>query len=252
MRLVPSRIGAVAVGLVAVVIAFAPATSTAAACPGSDGGNASSVIGLSIPDAAGNPPAARTLSCDPAPSSGGGADAGTGGSGSPPGSGSGGVRSGGGGVGGSAAGVPTPAGTTAETEGELVLDPTRVVAGEMITATGSGYTPGEVVTLMVQSGNVLIDEYTADASGNLSIIFTVPDDTRVGSHAAEASGATSGMVNSGEFDVVSAASGASGGPPSIVWVLGILALLVIGAAVALIVVLRSGVTKLTPATGAPA
>jgi len=91
------------------------------------------------------------------------------------------------------------------------------VEGSLI-VTGSGFKPGETVTLVLHSTPVTLGTTTADSQGSFSTTVTIPADTTPSNHTIIATGNTSGSTSSTSIVVVSATtsggtsnSGSSGG-----------------------------------------
>jgi uncharacterized repeat protein (TIGR02543 family) len=60
--------------------------------------------------------------------------------------------------------------------------PTSAHQGDTITITGSGFDPGEQVTVELHSSPVTLGTVTANAAGNISGAVVIPADTEVGEH----------------------------------------------------------------------
>ncbi|MBG6055803.1 hypothetical protein IWX81_002231 [Salinibacterium sp. CAN_S4] len=216
-------------------------SAVAATCPGT---SSSLPVTVTIPDigqsgggdVAGPTPTACATTPPPA----------TGGSGTTPGgSGSGSGRPGS----GSAATPATPAGTSgevvapippatpSENASKLELDPERISANEWMTATGTGYNAGENVQFVLYPGAEVIDSYVADATGNVTARFRIPEETRSGSHVLEATGWVSEKVSNGEFTVVTPAG--AGAIPTLWWVVIVCGSLLLGLIVLAIYFRRS-------------
>ncbi|MFT4236033.1 MAG: choice-of-anchor G family protein, partial [Microbacterium sp.] len=72
----------------------------------------------------------------------------------------------------------------------LTTDPTSVEPGDDVTLTGSGFEPGETVTIVPSDGGDPIT-VTADDDGNITATYTVPDDAEPGDLTFTATGDTS-------------------------------------------------------------
>jgi hypothetical protein len=68
----------------------------------------------------------------------------------------------------------------------------NVTAGETQTATGRYFQPGEKVTAVMHSTPVTVAETVADAAGNVTVAWTIPAGTALGTHTIELTGAVSG------------------------------------------------------------
>ncbi len=117
-----------------------------------------------------------------------------------------------------AAAVGTPAhrgvdDLTAANHGGVSLSPTRVRAGERVTATADGFAPGEWVSATLFSTPADLGMVRADASGRLTATVTVPADTAVGEHRFALVGQVDGRVLWTELEVLAtdAATGGSDG-----------------------------------------
>ena len=102
-----------------------------------------------------------------------------------------------------------------------------VEAHQFMIASASGYAAGEKVQLVLYPGAVVVGSFLADASGEFSARFRVPDDTRPGAHVAEATGWVSGFVANKDFVVTTTVLAA--GVPLLWWVVVVLAVLLISA-----------------------
>ncbi len=76
----------------------------------------------------------------------------------------------------------------------LVLSTVTVTQGGQLSVTGKGYPAGAVVTFTL-SPNVVLGTATADANGDATLVFTVPDDTSPGMHAITADGVPAGQCD---------------------------------------------------------
>ena len=81
------------------------------------------------------------------------------------------------------------------------VSPSVVTPSASVTATGTGFAPGEPVTATVHSTPVDLGTYAADAHGSVTIHFTVPSDLEPGTHALVLTGLTSGHVDGAVFVV---------------------------------------------------
>jgi hypothetical protein len=122
--------------------------------------------------------------------------------------------------------------------GGLKLDHETIEPHGLMTASGSGYAPGEKVKLVVYSTYTVIGNYTADAAGHFTAQFRIPDDLAPGEHVAEATGWDSRHVANKEFTVVTPAA-AVGGIPFLWWLIVVVSVLLIGIVAALLYFRRS-------------
>ena len=99
--------------------------------------------------------------------------------------------------------APTPPSKPTDNAAKLELNPERLSVKEWMIAKGNGYTAGENVQFVLYPGAEVIGSYLADASGNVTARFRIPDETRLGSHVLEATGWASTRVSNGKFTVVS-------------------------------------------------
>lgn len=82
---------------------------------------------------------------------------------------------------------------------------TTIPLGGTTTVTGSGFTPGEQVTITLYSTAVLLATATANGSGVVVQTVTIPADLEVGEHRIELVGLTSGAHASFQIEVLGAA-----------------------------------------------
>jgi hypothetical protein len=122
-------------------------------------------------------------------------------------------------------GKPTPPASPTSGAGKLDLDHDAISAKEWMTATGTGFTPGENVQFVYYPGAVVIGSFVADGKGKVEARFRIPDDMRPGVHTLEATGWTSKHVLNKEFTVTTVAAGAF---PYLWWVWVVLGVLVLG------------------------
>ncbi|SDF14689.1 Uncharacterized conserved protein [Cellulosimicrobium cellulans] len=99
---------------------------------------------------------------------------------------------------------------TAANHGGVSLSPTRVRAGEQVTATADGFTPGEWVSATLFSTPADLGMVRADAAGRLTATVTVPADTAAGEHRLALVGQVDGRVLWTELEVL-ATDAATGG-----------------------------------------
>jgi hypothetical protein len=130
------------------------------------------------------------------------------------------------------------------------VDKASYVPGEAITATGTGFTPGEQVEVWLHSDPQWVGTALAAADGTVTHTFTLPLDLEPGRHHVELIGVTSGVVlATSEFTVVAAGGAAapvvSGGTlpytgsdsGGVLWAGGVLVL--VGAVLATVAVRRT-------------
>jgi hypothetical protein len=92
-----------------------------------------------------------------------------------------------------------------------------VVPGGSLVVSGSGFQPGEAVTLQLFSTPVTLGTTSVDSTGAFSTSVTIPVSTPLGNHTIVATGGTSGSTASTSIVVVAATTtgastgGASGG-----------------------------------------
>jgi len=67
-------------------------------------------------------------------------------------------------------------------------------AGDSITVTGGGFKSGEIVNGVVESDPVSVGSATADASGEMTLTFSLPAAVPAGSHTIKLTGATSAIA----------------------------------------------------------
>src|SRR5699024_6883817 len=68
--------------------------------------------------------------------------------------------------------------------------------------TGSGFTPGETVGIVLHSTAIDLGTTKADANGDVAVALEIPADLETGSHSIELTGEQSGVSVSAAFDVV--------------------------------------------------
>ncbi len=170
----------------------------------------------------------------PTPSSTGkddrGSDGGDNGTGSGSGSGQGGAGGGSGSGGGTRPtdpdGSPTvPRAPTEHADG-LELDHERISTKQWMIAIGSGFTPGEKVKFVLYSDPIVVGSFVANASGQATARFLVPDSLRSGVHVTEATGWDSRHIENKRFTVLSGAAVAS--IPALWWLIVVFGVLLIG------------------------
>lgn len=111
--------------------------------------------------------------------------------------------------------TPTPStSSTPETAGTqpapaVTVDHASVIRGGTLSFTGSGFTPGEKVSVIAHSTPVVLGTVTASATGAVAGSVKVPATLPMGAHTLELRGATSGTVVSASFTVGSVPSAAT-------------------------------------------
>src|SRR5919202_3119096 len=102
-------------------------------------------------------------------------------------------------------------GTTASTSSTinqgpaaLTFDPAQAAPGASITVTGTGFKPGETVTLSFNGPTVGTE--TADTNGKVTFTFTVPATLAPGQYGVTATGQTSGFVVNSTYTLVAGAT----------------------------------------------
>ncbi len=206
----------------ALAASFAVSPAQAANCPSpSPAPSNASRVTVVIPEISPTPtPTCTTATGGGSGSTGGSGNGGNGGNGGtvdPPASG-----------GTNPDGSPIPAAEPGENKPGLTLDHETIEANQFMIATGTGYVAGEKVQMVLYPGAVVIGSVSADAGGEFTMRFRIPDDTRPGVHIAEATGWSSGFVRNKEFTVTSSVF--SGGISPFWWlilVLGVLAISVV-------------------------
>lgn len=86
-----------------------------------------------------------------------------------------------------------------------------VAQGATVTASGTGFTPGEKVEFVLHSDPIVLGEASADAAGAVSATLTVPVSAPVGDHRLIATGAISQRSATTSLAVTAASAGGSGG-----------------------------------------
>ena len=251
------------------LVGFAASAAGVDGCPSPIQTSSNVSVGIPGPEATATP--SQAPSCSPAPSTPPGAPtsptapAANPPAGSPTGPGAGtpvrpGTRGG--------AGAPATSGPAAIPQGPpgapvvgpkpagdadaLTLDPERVLAGDMITAVGRGYTAGEQVQVVLYSTPVVVGSFTADPEGGFRARFQAPEDLRSGTHTVEATGWDSAHIANADFTVVTVArvTGDAAVQP-VWWIVGILGLIGLAVIIATVQFRRSIDRWLAP-TGMPA
>lgn len=128
---------------------------------------------------------------------------------------------------GSAADTPAPiepAISPAPSDGDpAALDAEVYQPGSGVTVTASGFDPGEQVQAVLYSEPILLGNFSADANGDISVTFTLPEDLLAGPHTAQLTGWASGHIAVAKFLMGSApldSSGAAGSVPPWAWWVG--------------------------------
>jgi hypothetical protein len=88
------------------------------------------------------------------------------------------------------------------TTGSLTVDDPTPAPGDAVTITASGYRVGEAVT--VSLGTAVLGVATADGSGAVTLIATVPADASTGTATVTAVGSGSGCTSTGSLEVLTA------------------------------------------------
>jgi hypothetical protein len=123
-------------------------------------------------------------------------------------------------------GSPTAPRAPMEHADGLDLDRERVSTKQWMIATGSGFTPGEKVKFVLYSDPIVVGSFVANASGQATARFLVPDSLRSGVHVTEATGWDSRHVENKRFTVLSGAAVAS--IPALWWLIVVFSVLLIG------------------------
>lgn len=124
-------------------------------------------------------------------------------------------------------GSPKPPGEPTKGAGKLKADHERIETRGWMTVTGTGFTPGEKVQIVVYSEPIVTGSFLADGVGGLSARFLIPEQLRPGTHSIEATGWISRHVANVEFTVVTATVAESF--PARWWLIVVLGVLVTGA-----------------------
>jgi hypothetical protein len=90
----------------------------------------------------------------------------------------------------------SPALAYGPTAATLTSSTTTVCAGCSITLSGTGFQPGETITIQLFSTPVTLGSTTADPQGAFTTTVTIPADTTPGNHTIVATGLTSGITAS--------------------------------------------------------
>jgi hypothetical protein len=116
------------------------------------------------------------------------------------------------GLAGSASAAPSCLGGYPAAQCTVAINDSRVVAGQPLQFSATGFAAGETVTATVFSTPVVVGTYPATSAGTVSGSFTVPN-LAPGKHTLRLVGATSGVVKSVSFVVVpnATAAGVSAG-----------------------------------------
>lgn len=109
--------------------------------------------------------------------------------------------------------VPVPT-TAPPAAASASASTTSVVLGGSTVVTGSGFTPGEQVTITLHSTPVLLATVVADGSGRVTKAVTIPADLEVGGHRIELVGLTSGARASIDIEVLGSNVAAPGTLPA--------------------------------------
>jgi hypothetical protein len=121
----------------------------------------------------------------------------------------------------------------AEDASAATVDQGLYLPGNKVTATATGYSPGEQVQLVLFSQPRLLGNFTADAAGQVQAVFAVPDDAPPGTHMAQFTGWCGNLITSAEVLVgVAPDPPAESGLPAWVWWLVVVLILIALALVA--------------------
>ena len=113
--------------------------------------------------------------------------------------------------------APQVAATPQPDAGGALISPDHLRPGDTATVTGTGYTPGEQVQLVLYSAAVVVGSFAADDTGTVRAEFTVPADLGIGRHVAELTGWQSARVQNVAFTVDGSPAPASVGLSSDQW-----------------------------------
>jgi len=94
----------------------------------------------------------------------------------------------------------------------LTFDPAQAAPGASLTVTGTGFRPGESVTLTFNGPTV--GTATADTGGNVTWTFTVPSALGPGQYGVTATGAASNVVVNSTYTLVAGATPATTAQPT--------------------------------------
>jgi hypothetical protein len=111
--------------------------------------------------------------------------------------------------------IPASANVTCTKGGIRLGNLPRVHRGDHLHCTAIGFHAHEQVRITLHSADRDLGTVSADASGTATYDFTVPDDLAFGRHMLTFTGATSHLVASYQFVVVSGHAGASSGGGSL-------------------------------------
>jgi hypothetical protein len=100
--------------------------------------------------------------------------------------------------------APTAAFTINQGSAALSFNPPQAAPGTQLTVTGTGFRPGETVTLTFNGPTVGTE--TVDTNGKVTFTFSVPPTLAPGQYGATATGETSGLTVNSTFTVVAGAT----------------------------------------------
>ncbi len=86
----------------------------------------------------------------------------------------------------------------------ITPNPTSGPAGTVVKVNGSGWTPGNVIDITLDSSTVVLVHITANAQGNFSTSITIPKKTELGVHDIIATGSTPQETAAAAFTVTCA------------------------------------------------
>ncbi|MFT4258549.1 choice-of-anchor G family protein [Microbacterium sp.] len=92
----------------------------------------------------------------------------------------------------------------------IVVKVPTLYAGQVQTAIGTGFKPGETVKGTMFSSPLALGSQVADSKGEVTFVWTIPQGTDLGAHTVTLTGAESGSV-SGTFQVVAKNLATTGG-----------------------------------------
>jgi hypothetical protein len=83
------------------------------------------------------------------------------------------------------------------TQAEVTISAQSVAVGGKVTVTGSGFTAGETVSVVLDGSSPAITTLTASDTGMVSATITIPDTTTDGAHTLSLVGSVSGIATAG-------------------------------------------------------
>jgi LPXTG-motif cell wall-anchored protein len=96
--------------------------------------------------------------------------------------------------------TPTPSpssssgGTLTDSSGQVLGDDPTLESGQTVTVDGTGFEPGEAVTVTLHSTTVVLGTVTAGADGSVSYVLTVPASLEAGAHTVVLAGSTTSVA----------------------------------------------------------